>query len=66
MVPLAGPNGMAEAHLLARNGNAHGQSVAAHADRGVLADFPLVDECEWATEARADVGVDVPGAVRWR
>lgn len=66
MVPLAGPNGMAEAHLLARNGNAHGQSIAAHADRGVLADFPLVDECEWATDARADVGADVPGAVRWR
>ncbi|WP_363465678.1 metallophosphoesterase family protein [Halogeometricum borinquense] len=66
MVPLAGPNGVAEAYSLAQTGNAHGQSIVSHADRGVLADFPLVDEFEWTANTCADVAADVPGAVRWR
>jgi 3',5'-cyclic AMP phosphodiesterase CpdA len=60
LVPLAGGRGMAEAYVRAAAGNAHGQGVAAYADRGVLSEFPQVDE-------RADVvGANVPGAVRWR
>lgn len=63
LVPLAGPKGIAEAYTLARNGAAHGQGIAAHADRGVLSSFPLVDE---RTAVHPPVGSDVPGGVRWR
>jgi predicted phosphodiesterase len=44
LLPLAGPTGVAEAYSHARSGSAHGQGIAAHADRGYLASFPLVDE----------------------
>lgn len=60
LVPLAGRQGMAEAYVRADAGNAHGQGIAAYADRGVVSEFPQVDE---RTEA---VGADVPGALRWR
>ncbi|ELZ85541.1 putative phosphohydrolase [Haloferax elongans ATCC BAA-1513] len=63
LVPLAGPKGMAEAYTLASSGNAHGQGIAAHADRGLLSSLPLVDE---RTPPNRVVGADVPGAVRWR
>jgi hypothetical protein len=63
LVPLAGPKGIAEAYTLARNGAAHGQGVATHADRGLLSSLPLVDE---RAPTNRPVGVDVPGAVRWR
>jgi 3',5'-cyclic AMP phosphodiesterase CpdA len=60
LVPLAGARGMAEAYVRADAGNAHGQGVAAYADRGLLSDLPQVDE-------RVDtVGADVPGGLRWR
>ena len=63
LVPLAGPTGTAEAYTLARTGAAHGQGVAAHADRGTLSSFPVVDE---RATVRSSVGSDVPGGVRWR
>jgi 3',5'-cyclic AMP phosphodiesterase CpdA len=67
LLPLAGPEGMAEAYTLARNGNAHGQSVAAHADRDVLTDLPVVDERRDGSAVEGPtVGDDVPRAVRWR
>jgi 3',5'-cyclic AMP phosphodiesterase CpdA len=60
LVPLAGRQGMAEAYIRADAGNAHGQGVAAYADRGLLSGFPHVDE-------RVDVvGAGVPEALRWR
>jgi hypothetical protein len=60
LAPLAGGRGMAEAYVRAAAGNAHGQGVAAYADRGLLSGLPQVDE-------RADVvGTGVPGTVRWR
>lgn len=63
LVPLAGPKGIAEAYTLASRGAAHGQGIAAHADRGLLSSLPLVDE---RTPPNRPVGSDVPGAVRWR
>jgi 3',5'-cyclic AMP phosphodiesterase CpdA len=44
LVPLSDGPGMAEAYVRAAAGNAHGQALAAYADRGRLADLPLVDE----------------------
>jgi predicted MPP superfamily phosphohydrolase len=68
MVPLAGPKGTAESYMLVRDGNAHGQSIAAHAERGALTDLPMVDErrTERRDETERGVGADVPGTVRWR
>jgi 3',5'-cyclic AMP phosphodiesterase CpdA len=67
LLPLAGPEGTAEAYALARSGNAHGQSVAAHADREGLTDLPVVDERRGDQAVGGPgVGDDVPGAVRWR
>ncbi|ELZ91620.1 putative phosphohydrolase [Haloferax mucosum ATCC BAA-1512] len=63
LVPLAGPKGMAEAYTLASSGSAHGQGIAAHADRGLLSTLPLVDE---RTPPSQSVGGNVSEAVRWR
>ncbi|MFC7204184.1 metallophosphoesterase family protein [Haloferax namakaokahaiae] len=62
LVPLADERGTAEAYTRAKSGSAHGQGIAAHADRGVLSSFPLVSE--WTPSPH--VGTDVPGAIRWR
>jgi 3',5'-cyclic AMP phosphodiesterase CpdA len=60
LAPLAGERGMAEAYVRADAGNAHGQGIAAYADRGLLSALPQVDERDEV------VGADVPGALRWR
>ncbi|RDI70910.1 metallophosphoesterase family protein [Halopelagius longus] len=80
MVPLSGPNGRAEAYELARDGNAHGRSIAAHAADGALSEsnVPFADERERARSGENDAEPtpanrrtrpdydDVPEGIRWR
>lgn len=55
LLPLAGRRGSAEAYIHARTGNAHGQGIAEHAERGYLQTFPR------RTERRPAVVVDHTG-----
>jgi predicted phosphodiesterase len=57
MVPLADGTGTAEAYVRAAAGNAHGQGVAAYADRGVLSTLPFVDATDNDAGAPGDAAV---------
>jgi 3',5'-cyclic AMP phosphodiesterase CpdA len=62
LLPLADGVGMAEAYVRATAGNAHGRGIAGYADRGLLAELPLVE----TSGVGPTVGGDVPQSLRWR